>query len=1799
MAQSPRNHKMITNQAINDRYRILKPLGKGGMGEVYLVEDQTDPNHAQLALKLLNLDHQDSGEILKWFKKEFHILAEVNHTGLARVFDFGRDQSSNRAFFTSEYVAGPDLFSFSKNKSTTERLKILLKLVQTLDYLYAKGIVHRDLKPGNILIDAPTHQVKIIDFGLSELKTNIQKNSNVGNKKKSFCGTLEYAAPELLMGNPATLQSDIYALGMIFYKILSGQLPHTKPTRNTVLKENLESTWTTPNIINPDIPEAISSLILKMLAKELRLRPSNLSEITAELELVLQQVGYNQNQELSPLGFIQSAGLIGRTKELKELKDYINQKIRTSSANLVTLLEETISISSELTKLGLEDSADHQAPLMVVNAKPGLGKTALLQRIKHAYQIKDILVLVKDCNLDQGPLGVFKSLLGEIKPHCQAQDSLFKQWTALNQKIERFLSISDKPKDTHNLTDLFSDYLHFLQSFFDQVPFLICFDNLDKIDEVSLNYLTYLIEKITTYQQICPPIIGFLSDQQLLKNFDDTEVKFIALEKFSIQETQLFLQEIFSGHPLPKEFGENLCKCCDGNPRYMQDWLLERVYESLIERNVGQWHFHFDLKKIIQPPKNFSEFIKNRYDQSNSFGKSILNLSLLFNQPIPNEIIKDYLKIDEHKLQAEVTHLKNLDLLVQSENNLFIENHNLSQLVKSKLTPKLKQKIHIFFARTLKKSKKFDPGFIGVHFFYAKEFSEAVDLFLNSAHKNFSHFAYKRSYKYFSMALRSVKLGKLEQYLCAKPYFGLAENLWRLGKRKQACRYYNLLLTLFSDADWNEEVLEAIHKIGINLRDQGKWYEAQSIFEKGLKQIKDKEPAQYGLFNAQIALVCLKQKKFDQVNHFMNIALNATVKSKKTKPQYISTYLILAGLDLELKNLESAQKLYEHIFKIANQSGHRRHQITALNNMGSILMRQGSYEKATIQLKSALELSREIEDKIRICNGLYLLGKVYYVTADFRSCISVLSEALKISHKSVDFNLQARICLILGRSYRDVGNHMAAGQKFNVAMDLSKKLKNKTLYEDCVMALSNNYAQIGIFEKSENLIKKILGKIKQKERKIEAYLNLCQIKRLSGDIKGARTLLKIIDGDLSKIKMKALVVSARLEACELYLLMDKYDQAKNKMAQIKSETKKLNDLKILGWYEFLRIKIDYFLIHKSKQNTNRYKKIISDLKPWTTGIKPFRDFGFKIDLYEFLAKVYENLEQTDMALEFYRMANHFILEKADLLDSKTRKILLGLDQNHSIQERIDALSHAPGQVNLELAATNQSNHQLRRLLEVNRQLAAGWQDQTQLLRLIVDTALEITKGNRGFLILKKGDNWQEVVQTGETKTDTPSNPLWSKSIVTEVYQSGRPLLIADAGHDPELSLAKSVHNLNLRSVLCTPLKRGVETIGVIYIDHDQLSGVFLKISLDYLNALADQANVVLQQSDVYSRLVLNVEQANQELRRMRSVVKQQNRTLEWKYAYEQIIGGKDSSMKELFKTLDQIAPSDLSVLIQGESGTGKELVARALHHHGPRKDKPFVTINCASLNATFLKSELFGHVQGAFTGAVQDHEGLFQIANGGTIFLDEVAELPLDVQAGLLRTLQSGEVSPLGSNQVYQVDVRIISAANRSIEQLVHSGQFREDFYYRLRVVEIEIPPLRERRYDLDLLIKHFINQISVPLGLKHVALSKEAHEIFCQYSWPGNVRELHHTLEEILVLHMPEKIEYHHLPENLVHETQNKSGQVLNLEETRQQATRDYLKKILQLSGDNKAKAARLAGISRQGLYDLLIKHDLLDPKK
>jgi transcriptional regulator with GAF, ATPase, and Fis domain len=472
---------------------------------------------------------------------------------------------------------------------------------------------------------------------------------------------------------------------------------------------------------------------------------------------------------------------------------------------------------------------------------------------------------------------------------------------------------------------------------------------------------------------------------------------------------------------------------------------------------------------------------------------------------------------------------------------------------------------------------------------------------------------------------------------------------------------------------------------------------------------------------------------------------------------------------------------------------------------------------------------------------------------------------------------------------------------------------------------------------------------------------------------------------------------------------------------------------------------------------------------------------------------------------------------------------------------------------------------LRRLTSFSEKLFGSY-DLDRILESLMDEVIEVTRADKGFLILMENNELRvKVARNISRQNIEDAVERVSDSIVAKVIHSRKPLIISDALDDPEFKSSESVVNLKLLSIMCVPLIYRGDLFGLIYVGNDRLANRFESKSLDMLTVFAAQASLILQNAMLVNELKLETTELRRKLEDQQ---------------YGEIVGACPG-MKEVYKRSDKIAATDISVLIAGETGTGKELIAREIHSHSPRAKGAFVTINCGAIPENLLESELFGHVKGAFTGAVATKAGKFQAANGGTLFLDEIGEMSPPLQVKLLRALEDRIIYKVGDHRGEPVDIRVVAATNKVLEEEVKKGAFREDLYYRLNVITLQLPPLRERGEDIIVLGKFFLQKYAQEFNSRVRGFTPAAVIAMRKYSWPGNVRELENRLKKAVVLTDKALLGAEDLdlkPENL--------EAILPLAQAKEEFQKRYINEMLERNSGNRTKTAKDLGVDPRTIF-------------
>ncbi len=502
-------------------------------------------------------------------------------------------------------------------------------------------------------------------------------------------------------------------------------------------------------------------------------------------------------------------------------------------------------------------------------------------------------------------------------------------------------------------------------------------------------------------------------------------------------------------------------------------------------------------------------------------------------------------------------------------------------------------------------------------------------------------------------------------------------------------------------------------------------------------------------------------------------------------------------------------------------------------------------------------------------------------------------------------------------------------------------------------------------------------------------------------------------------------------------------------------------------------------------------------------------------------------------------------------------------------QQAEPLYRNPQRLLASMQSQKQASH-VQALLEINRK-AATLREPEELEQALLDAAFQLTPAESAAVLIFEQLDAPATSVTGQNRSSQPTSKIqFSQTVVRRVLNEQVAVLARNTGADTALKDVASLAVGGNQSILCVPLLAHERSLGVLYLAIRNPAQAFDETHLETMTGVAAVVGLSLTNAFDFQRM------------RAQAVL------LRTALEHDRPMIGESSAMKKIYDIIARVAPAETTVLLLGESGTGKEVAARALHRNSRRAEKAFVAVNCATLGDNLLESELFGHEKGAFTGAVGLKKGLLETADGGTVFLDEVAELPLTVQAKMLRVLQEREFSRLGSTRPIKVDVRLIAATNKDLRAAVTAGSFREDLLHRLNVVALRLPPLRERREDIPLLANFFLARSSQRCERRVLGMTAEARELVQQYDWPGNVRELENAIERAVVLGSDSEIQVNDLPETIWEGAPAAPGS-LTYHAALSEAKKKIVTQALESTSGNYTEAARRLGVHVTYLHRLM----------
>ncbi len=898
----------------------------------------------------------------------------------------------------------------------------------------------------------------------------------------------------------------------------------------------------------------------------------------------------------------------------------------------------------------------------------------------------------------------------------------------------------------------------------------------------------------------------------------------------------------------------------------------------------------------------------------------------------------------------------------------------------------------------------------------------------------------------------------------------------------------------------------------------------------------------------------------------------------------------------------------------------------ALVALGVALAFSGDEQAGKDTLLRAVDVARAANDARIVAVALGSLAIVHLRLGDAADAKRAYEGALAAAESARDVSTVATMRLNLAGIARTEGDLALALKHLEAAVDLGNRAGGVAAVQQAALNLANLDLYLGRTERARAAIDELKRKAADPKEAMGAsaraqLLGLeAELESRTGDAKAARQAYEACARAYEAQGRALDAAEARLEA---WLAARDVDDPRALLAQIDATEKALGGFKEHEAFAWL---VRGTLFAKLGADDEARRALDRAIDGAIMGGQQERAFW----ALEARRKMFSAQGSLLLARKDAERGVGLLEETASRLPRDLREVFWNDPERRALRGAVMTTQESPsirgavrelgGAHEVSTFAPRPAEDKLRRILEITRELASE-RDLNRLLAKVTDHAIALLGGERGFVVLAEDSGL--VAHAARDRKGDESHAAFSRSVAERVVRTGEPVVATKAREDARLAEAVSVHQLMIQSVACVPVRGAPpvkRTIGALYVETRLRAGLRFEDELPTLMAFADQAAIAIESARLFEenlarnkelerqseelakakdRLAEMLAMREEQLSVTRKDLQKVRQELRGHFGYAGLVG-TSAPMRKVYALIDRVKDTDVPVLITGESGTGKEVVARAIHSASARGRKSFLGVNCGAIPANLLESELFGHVRGAFTGAERDRKGLFRECEGGTLLLDEVGELPLKMQTGLLRVLQEHTVRPVGGTKEEPVDVRIVAATNRNLEEMVKAQTFREDLFYRLHVVQLAVPPLRERVEDVPPLIDHFLTLFASRYSRDKKTIGKLALRKLSAYDWPGNVRQLEHVLLNAWLMSEAKEIEADDvsLPEPrgaAPSANRQKIGAPASPGEYKD-SEKDRILRALQACGWNRMAAAKMTGIPRRTFYRRLKEFGILE---
>lgn len=1773
------------------------------MGIVYEAEDQS--NDRRVALKLLG-ERRFSEKGLRHFEQEFLTLTSLNHPHLTEVYEFGRlalDEAGREIpFFTMELVRGEDLGRYLANfpADWTRLYGLLAQAAQALAYLHGRGIVHQDVKTSNILVDSAgaSPVVKLMDLGLAGRPRDAGEAGLIR-------GTAAYLAPEIARGGPVDGRADLYGLGCVIYEVVTRRTPFQAASPVGVVRAHLEERPIAPSLIERSVPPALEVLILRLLEKDPGRRFPSADRF---LEALNEVAGGNlppvtpETRRRRVLG----AGFFGREEQLRRLA------------------------------AALDDARRGAGRLVLLVGEAGVGKSHLLREFQIRCQLDGVDAYVGRPGEAPGDAGAFGGALksairgrGPLSPETRARHG-----AALAPLLGE--AKAEAGGEADEIGGFFAAAGAALEEIARRAPLVLAAEDLHLAGEAECALLRHAVRGLAPARGVSTPplpllIVGTYRAEELSRHsplFDliaegreEGLVEEVLLDPLSQDDAASLLRSMLGAAEVPEAFLQRVLGQTRGNPAYLAELIAVLAEEGHVDPGSGRLPEAETLARVEIPGK-IRDLLARRLSRLDEepirvlvagavLGGAVLDpdalavvTGLRWEHVVRRlgELVSDgFVSRDADEEGAPVYRMAHpglADLVIDNvaaEERQGLHARALAYLERRGL-PRLAS-AWADLARHAEAAGR--PGRAAEAFGRAGEISMALN-----AHRDA-----------IGMFDRAVELLLRQEAAPAGPLCDLFE-------RRAAAR-----AALGQDAEAEEDLrwmLARAEKEGTALI-QARAHLALGELRRIRERPAEAEPS------LDLALEIAERVADPELSSRAGTALAATVARLGRAEEGIGLVerAIAGARAAGLRELEAEALLVKG--RIHRDAGNFRASIQCFDDAAGVagarssaalsarieesaaeaLELQGRYADAVEAYSSARARALERGDAPAVASLTMNLGTLRRRTGAHEEAQRDLEEALALHRRGGGRDGAARCLEELALLHADGGRFDAALAHADETLKLSRRIGDRDLVAAGLHLVGQIELRLGrLAEAAANLEEahRLLRESRSPRRLPGCLMDLGDVQRLSGRADEARRLFQEAAFLSRKIGERRLEADAMLRLGDAHLVDNDYDRASVSCRKAAALAEGSGLARLEAAVALLRARVE--LVRPGGDVVRAEIEALDALRR----SEETRDSEGIWQAAHVAGRAALRLGRRDEAVARIERAWRHLEAQRSLLSASWREAFARHPTRAEVYEDRARMRSGPARDETpagldpaggEFARLREEAARTHRLLDAIRAIARA-KDEEALSASAMEAALDL--GGADAAILVVDDRETATARGGKPMSTGLSQAL--RTAAAAASTSHQPLSVPDAISDPRFpSLLGAPAGESLWIVAAPVIADGGETGALAVAGARRRGGPDASI-VETIGRLGEHVALALgarrrlrglearcsELEAVHRELQRTVQAQRHEIQDVREELFSTRSSIELRYRFEDLVGASPGMLR-VYYLIERLAPKRLPVLVVGESGTGKELIARALHAKGDRSAGPFFTVNCAALHESLLESEIFGHRKGAFTGADRDKPGYFELADGGTLFLDEIGDMGLAVQAKLLRAIQGGEILPVGGKSTVRVDVRIVSATHRDLSAMIREGQFREDLYYRINVARIEVPPLRNRREDIPLLVDHFLGALAEEEGQPRKTIDAAALRRLAAHTWPGNVRELQHqllraaTFAKAGTITLKDVERYCDLPRPATPAAEVSAANGVGSLEAME---RKQILLALEKAGGNKTRAAEILGINRVTLFRKLRRFEI-----